>query len=122
MNVAPWLQAFAAVVVAVLTCHVVKVTREYVRLTHELAQAARAQQEDQASQRAADHDYLACGATPRESPGAARGNCHSLGSNGRFSHRASYQSAALPYGMRFGPPQTRAADRGARASADASLA
>ena len=58
MNVAPWLQAFAAVVVAVLTYHLVKATREYVRLTHELAQAARAQQEDQASQRAADHDYL----------------------------------------------------------------
>jgi hypothetical protein len=37
MNVAPWLQAFAAVVVAVLTYHLVKVTREYVRLTHELA-------------------------------------------------------------------------------------
>jgi len=58
MNVAPWLHAFAAVVVAVLTYHLVKATREYVRLTHELAQAARAQQEDQASQRAADHDYL----------------------------------------------------------------
>ena len=58
MNVAPWLQAFAAVVVAVLTYHLVKATREYVRLTHELAQAARAQQEDQASQRAADHEYL----------------------------------------------------------------
>jgi hypothetical protein len=124
MNVAPWLQAFAAMMVAVLTYHLVKVTREYVRLTHELAQAARAQQEDQASQRAADHELprRACGATPRESPGAARGNCESLGSNGRFSRRASYQSAALPYGMRFGPPQTRAADRGARASADASLA
>ena len=50
MKVAPWLQAFAAVVVAVLTYHLVKATREYVRLTHELAQAARAQQEDQASQ------------------------------------------------------------------------
>jgi hypothetical protein len=39
-----------------------------------------------------------------------------------MSRRASYQPAALPYGMRFGPPQARAADRGARASADASLA
>jgi hypothetical protein len=58
MNVAPWLQALAAVVVAVLTYHLVKAPREYVRPTHELAQAARAQQEDQASQRAADHDYL----------------------------------------------------------------
>ena len=44
--------------VAVLTYHLVKAPREYLRLTHELAQAARAQQEDQASQRAADHDYL----------------------------------------------------------------
>ena len=123
MNVAPWLQAFAAVVVAVLTYHLVKATREYVRLTHESAQAARAQQEDQAPQRAADHDYLgALVEQLREKARALPEGTAQPRFNGRFSRRASYQSAAIPYGMRFGPPQTRAADRGARASADASLA
>jgi hypothetical protein len=58
MDIAPWVQAFAAVVVAVLTYHLVKATREYVRLTHKLAQAAHAQQEVLAAQRAADYDYL----------------------------------------------------------------
>ena len=96
MKVAPWLQAFAAVVVAVLTYHLVKATREYVRMTHESAQAARAQQEDQAPQRAADHDYLgALVEQLREKARALPEGTAQPRFNGRFSRRATYDARVV---------------------------
>jgi len=56
--IAAVIQGGAAVVVAVLTHRLVKATREYVSLTHELAKAARTQQDVHAAQSAADYDRV----------------------------------------------------------------